>query len=150
MDTHEIEPSTNGSGPTSTPSPSPEEIRRQRKIIIGVVAAVIVVLAVLTLVIYYLLQPTSPTATIRDIFMIAIALELVTLGVVGVLLVIQVTRFVNLVQNEVQPVLEAANQTMNTLRGTATFLSDNLVEPVVKVNQYIATVRRFLNMIKFN
>ena len=98
---------------------------------------------------YYFLLDTTDTARWRDVFTIGLAVELFLLGAGSIILTYQVARLVNMLQTEVQPVLESANETINTLRGTATFLSDNLVKPVVKVNGYIAAVRRMLGFINF-
>jgi hypothetical protein len=35
---------------------------------------------------------------------------------------------------------------VNTLRGTTTFLSENLVEPVIKLNSTLAGLRRFFQL----
>ena len=34
---------------------------------------------------------------------------------------------------------------MNTIRGTTTFLSENLVEPVVKLNTYLAAITQVVD-----
>jgi len=54
---------------------------------------------------------------------------------------------INLLQNEVKPILDATNETVNTLRGTTTFLSENLVEPVIKLNSYLAGIQRVLKLL---
>jgi len=41
-------------------------------------------------------------------------------------------------QNEIKPILDSINETTANLRGTTTFLSDSLVEPVIKLNEYLA------------
>ena len=64
------------------------------------------------------------------------------------ILVIQLARLVNLLQNEVQPILDSTNEAANTLRGTAEFISENLAEPVVKLNSYGAALKRLLEILK--
>lgn len=119
----------------------------QRKIIIGVGFAVLVLLVVIILAIIYLLQPTTPTAKIRDVFIIFMALESLLLGLALVILMVQVARLTNLLENEIKPILQSTNETISTLRGTTTFLSDNLVEPVIKVNEYSAGLQQVLKLI---
>ena len=46
----------------------------------------------------------------------------------------------------VRPILHATNETVNTLRGTAEFLGENLVEPVIKLNGYLAGLTRMLEL----
>ncbi len=129
------------------PESTPEERRRQRLTIIGVVVGVIFLLTLVVLAIIYLASPTTPTEKIRDIFIIFIALEFLVLGLALIILIIQLATLTNLLQNEVKPILESTNETANTLRGTAIFLSDNLVDPVIKLNEYLAGLRRLLNII---
>ena len=37
--------------------------------------------------------------------------------------------------------------TANTLRGTAVFLSENLTEPVIKLNEYAVAIRRLVELV---
>ncbi len=134
----------------SQPTLSAEEIRQQRLLTIGLVVGGIILLSILAGVIYYLLLDSSPTATIRDIMIIFMAFELSLIGLMIVILAVQIAKLVNLLQNEVKPVLDAANETMNTVRGTATFISDAMVEPVMKLNGWMAAARRLLDLVNFN
>jgi uncharacterized membrane protein len=125
---------------------SQARLRRQRWILAGIIAGVIVVLALVVLVVYGLLQNPGTTANIRDIFIIFMAFESLIIGVALVILVIQIASLINLLQNEVKPILAATNETVNTLRGTTEFLSENLVEPVIKLNSTVAGLRRILEI----
>ena len=127
------------------PTPTAKETSPQ-KIIIPIVIGVIVLIAILVFAIYYLLQPTSPTDKIRDIFIIVVALESLVIGVALIVLIVQLASLINLLQNEVKPILAATNDTVNTLRGTAEFLGENVVEPVIKLNGYLAGLNRMLEL----
>ena len=117
-----------------------------RRTMIGVVVGVIVLLALLGVAIYFLLQPATPTDKIRDIFIIVVALESLVIGVALVVLIIQLSSLINLLQNEVRPILKATTDTVNNLRGTAEFLGENVVEPVIKLNGYLAGLYRMLEL----
>jgi amino acid permease len=117
-----------------------DEDNSGRKIVIGLILAAVVILGLVGLAVYFLVQPTTDTARIRDIFIIFMALISLLLGAVLIILIIQLARLINLLQNEVKPILESTNETVNTLRGTTAFLSDNLVEPVMKMNEYLAAI----------
>ena len=119
----------------------------QRKAIIGVIIAVIILLALLVAGVWALLLPSTNTAKIRDVFIIFMALETLLLGFVLVILILQLARLINLLQNEVKPILDSTNETVSHLRGTATFLSDNLAEPVIKLNEIMAGVNQLLQVI---
>ena len=127
--------------------PSPQEQRRQRLAIVGIVAFVIILISGIVVSVVLLLQPTTPTDRIRDIFIIFMAIESLLLGLVLVILIVQLARLINLLQNEIKPILDSTNQTVSTLRGTTAFLSDNLVEPVMKMNEYFAGVQQALRVI---
>ena len=108
------------------------------KIIIGIVVAIIVILAILIGGVILLVQPTTDTARVRDIFIIFMALESLFLGLALVILIVQLARLINLLQNEIKPILDSTNETVSNLRGTTAFLSDNLTGPVIKMNEYLA------------
>ena len=139
--------------PPPPPPPTPEELaaikeaeRKQKTIIISIIAGVVIILAFLIGSIIYLLQPSAPTDKIRDVFIIVVALESLVIGAALVVLVVQLASLINLIQNEVRPILNATNETVNTLRGTVEFLGENVVEPVVKLNGYLAGLRRMLEL----
>ncbi len=111
-------------------------------VIVGTVA----LLALLGVAIYFLLQPATPTDKIRDVFIIVVALESLVIGVALIVLIVQLASLINLLQNEVRPILKATSDTVNNLRGTAEFLGENVVEPVVKLNGYLAGLYRMLEL----
>lgn len=141
---------------TSPPPPqlTPEQLaeireqeRKQKQMMAGIIAGVVVLIALLGIAIYFLLQPETPTDKIRDVFIIVVALETLVIGVALVVLVIQLASLINLLQNEVRPILHATSETVNTLRGTAEFLGENVIEPVIKLNGYLAGLKRMLELL---
>ncbi|MBL8063933.1 MAG: hypothetical protein JNK32_12970 [Anaerolineales bacterium] len=148
--------------PTETPDPqtppppqlTPEQLaeireqeRQRKQLIAGGIAITVVIVAILAVAIYFLLQPETPTDKIRDVFIIVVALETLVIGVALVVLVVQLASLINLLQNEVRPILHATSETVNTLRGTAEFLGENVVEPVIKLNGYLAAMKRMLELL---
>ncbi len=135
--------------PTLTPQEQAAKAAQQRQmrmiVIVGVIA-VVVILALLIIAIYVLLQPGVPTDRIRDIFIIVVAFETLVIGVALIVLLIQLASLINLLQNEVRPILEATSETVRTVRGTAAFLGENVVEPVIKLNGYLASLQRVLEL----
>jgi hypothetical protein len=132
------------------PTPSQEfqeELRSRRMAIAGLIIGVIILLALLITAIIFLASPGTNTERIRDIMIIVIALEFMFLGVAMLILIVQLATLINLLQNEILPIVESTNETANTLRGTAVFLSDNLSEPVIKLNQYIAGLMKLTELI---
>jgi uncharacterized protein YoxC len=92
------------------------------------------------------MQPSTPTDKIRDIFIIVVALESLVIGVALVVLIVQLASLINLLQNEVRPILNATNETVNTLRGTVEFLGEEVIEPVMKLSGYMAGITRMLEL----
>jgi hypothetical protein len=140
------------------PSPEPEftrerstiqqeELRRRQAVIIGLIVGIIIFLALVITGVIYLASPNTDTERIRDIMIIFMALEFMFLGIAMLVLIVQLATLINLLQNEVIPIIESTSETANTLRGTAIFLSDNVTEPVIKINQYLAALIRLTELI---
>jgi choline-glycine betaine transporter len=127
-----------------------KQARRQRWIMVGIIAGIILFLAAIAAAIFGLTRDAETTSNIRDIFIIFMAFESLIIGAALVILVIQVASLINLLQNEVKPILKATTDTVNTLRGTTEFLSENLVEPVIKLNSYLAGLRKFFDLFNLN
>ena len=81
-------------------------------------------------------------ATIRDIAIIIIALQSIIIGLLLGVLVWQIWRLIKMVQTEIKPILTDAQETVNTVRGTTTFMSDTVVDPVVKTSRALVGIRR--------
>ena len=120
--------------------------RKARVLLIAAVGVGIVLLAVVVVAVVALLQPDAPTERWRDVFIILVALESLVIGVALVVLLVQLASLINLLQNEVRPILAATSETVNTLRGTAEFLGESVVEPIIKLNGYLASMRRVLEL----
>ncbi len=132
-----------------TLSPSPEELAQRRKMVITATITVVVLLALVIGSVVFLLQPGTPTDKIRDIFIIFMAVESLLIGLALVVLIVQLAQLINLLQNEIKPIIHSTNETVNTLRGTAVFLSDNLTEPVMKINEFLAAFKQLSEILGF-
>ncbi len=140
----------NPSKSTNPSAPQGSSLSKQDKTRIAViVAAIILILAGIVVAIIFLFKADAAvTGQIRDIFIILMAFKSLIIGAALVILVIQLAVLTNLIQHEVKPILDATNQTVNTLKGTTTFLSNNLVEPVIKLNEYMAGFKKILDLLK--
>jgi hypothetical protein len=131
---------------SETPTNPSEQEQKTRRIMIGVVVGAIIILAGLILAIVVLMQPATPTDRIRDVFIIVVALESLVIGAALIILIVQLATLINLLQNEVRPILTATSETVNNLRGTVEFLGENAVEPVIKLNGYLAGMSRVIEL----
>jgi K+ transporter len=64
-----------------------------------------------------------------------------------VVLLFQIRSLIRLIQEEVRPLLNSANETVGTVRGTATFVSDHMVTPGLKVLSFFSGARRTLEVL---
>jgi hypothetical protein len=121
---------------------------RQTLYLIGGIALFLLLIAAAIGAAVLLVSNPEQTETLRDVFIIFMALEFLVIGLALIILIVQLARLTALIQNEVQPILESTNDTVKTLRGTTSFLSKNLVEPVVKANSSVAAIRRALDVFR--
>ena len=114
--------------------------------LIGILVVVIVLLVVMC---YLLFTHSDATAIIRDISVIILALEsIVVLLLLGVVIGM-LWWLIQTLEKKITPILDTTNETVsnvsetvNTVRGTATFMSDTVVSPVIKVVSYASGVKR--------
>jgi predicted PurR-regulated permease PerM len=109
---------------------------------------VLVVALIITGMVLLLRADNDTTARVRDVFIIFMALESLVIGVALVVLIVQLATLINLLNNEIRPIINSTNETVNTIKGTVTFLSDNLSEPVIKLNEYIAGISKFFEIMR--
>ena len=120
---------------------------QQRLIIIGAVVLLLVLITGIILAVIAMVNNPAQTETIRDIVIIFMAVESLLIGLTLVILIVQLARLTALLQNEVKPILDSTNDAVNTLRGTTKFLSNNLVNPVMKANSTVSAIRQLLGMV---
>jgi hypothetical protein len=115
-----------------------------KKYLIAGILVAIVLIVLMVLATIYLVDETHQQRTeqIRDVFIIFLALQSLVIGIAMVVLIVQLSSLINLLQNELRPIINSTSETVNTLKGTAKFMSDNLAEPVIKLNQYAAMLKR--------
>lgn len=86
-------------------------------------------------------------ATVRDIAIVILAVESIVIGVLLIFLVIQVQSLIKLLREEVKPIFDSANETVSTVRGTTTFISDTVVSPLVRIISYVSAVRKAIQVL---
>ncbi len=79
---------------------------------------------------------------VRDILLIALAIESCLFGIVLLFMLLMIVRLVNMLEFEIKPILEKTNETVGTIRGTTTFVSKNVVKPVTEARVHVAGIRR--------
>jgi hypothetical protein len=139
---------------------SPAELRARRMLIAGLVVTGLLSVGLIVLLVFlsmdayraaYTGAGPSPGAVVvgllRDAAIVFVAFETMVIGVLLILLMVQVRSLVVLLRDEIKPMLEAANETLATLRGTTQFVSHNVVSPVMKWSGYLAGLQRIVREI---
>ncbi len=137
--------------PPSTGQPTGDEGKhdQQSKAPIGLIIGGIVILVLIIVAVVLLLRAdNATTGRVRDVFIIFMALESIVIGAALVVLIVQLATLINLLQNEIRPIIKSTNDTVNTLKGTVTFISENLTEPVIKLNSYLAGIKQFFDLMR--
>jgi hypothetical protein len=133
----------------ATPPLSAKELRKRRLILYGSIAGLVVILILLVIATLWAIQPDNQPITrgLRDVAIIFLAFLSVVIGAMLVALLYQVTMLTLLLRDEIKPLLESVNETMNTVRGTTAFMSENVVEPTIKVASTLSGVWRTLEVL---
>lgn len=133
--------------PPLLPPPAEPKLRWTISRVAMIIAGVLIGLVLLVFIAGVLLalvgdaQQNAPKVQIvRDIFIIILAFQsILIIGALAVLIV-QVARLINLLQNEVMPILKNTQETVSTARTTVEFVGSNLTEPVIRLNAYLAAI----------
>jgi len=114
---------------------------RAKKMIFIVSIAILVLVALLVAAGFFLYSRPQATTFLRDIAVIILAFETLVviffLGVVTVLLIYVILTL----EREIKPVLNATSETVYTVRGTTTFVSDTVVSPIMKAASIFGAVK---------
>ncbi|NLF01040.1 MAG: hypothetical protein GX601_08685 [Anaerolineales bacterium] len=153
-----VQPDTGPSLDSAGEELTPEQKKARRVLIIGLVIAGLLLIGLIVLLVFMSIAAYQAAVTgqapsggavvvslLRDAAIIFVAFETIIIGVLLVILTIQIQSLVTLLREEIQPMLQSANDTFATVRGTTQFLSQNMVSPVMKWSGYVAGVRRVLH-----
>jgi hypothetical protein len=120
--------------PVGIPDVDPEsEQGTDTRKIIGIALIGVVVVAIVGLTIYGMVTHPILTSVFRDISIIVLALVTLVIGIFLIVLIFQLQSLIVLLRDEIRPILDSANETANTVRGTTTFMSDAVVTPLIQV-----------------
>ncbi len=86
---------------------------------------------------------------VRDAAIVLLALESVVVGVLLALTLAQVRKLVHLLREEIAPMLDSDGETLDTVSGTATFVSRSVVSPLIKASSYTAGTLQALRSLLF-
>ncbi|NWG17438.1 MAG: hypothetical protein HXY41_12465 [Chloroflexi bacterium] len=93
----------------------------------------------LALAVFTNVEATAPRIQIiRDIFIIIMALEFILIVLALAVLILQVARLINLLQNEIKPILQNTQETVSSAKGTIDFVGSNVTRPIIRAGGFLA------------
>lgn len=111
-------------------------------ITIGIIVALVLAVLFILGVVWVARTYPATVEALRDVMIIALALVSCIFGITLMLLFVMVVRLLNMLEFEIKPILEKTNETLGTVRGTTTFVSQNVVHPVTRASSYVAGFRK--------
>ena len=84
---------------------------------------------------------------VRDIAIVLLAVESLVIGIVLIILILEVRSLARLLRDEIKPIIDAADQTVRTVRGTTTFVSDILVTPMLRISSFATGIAQALRIL---
>ncbi len=108
-----------------------------------------ILLLIISAGLIYLMIISDPAVStkIRDISIVLFVFGSILICLALIILVVQLAILINLLQNEIRPILKTTKDTVNNVKGTVEFLNDNMVEPVIKVNSDVAGVAKVISIL---
>lgn len=132
---------------TTEPNTSRGSRNKTIYIVLGIIGALVLAGLFIWGVIWLAQHKAAEVEAVRDIFIIFLALSTCLFGIVIVLLLVMVMRLVNMLEFEIKPILEKTNETIGMVKGTTTFVGENVVKPVTIVGGYVAGIRQGLKIL---
>jgi hypothetical protein len=86
-------------------------------------------------------------AFVRDLAIILLAIESLVVGVMLIVLVLEIRSLAKLLREEIKPILDSADETARTVRGTTTFMSETFVTPMVRASSFVSGIAQALRIL---
>ncbi len=115
-----------------------ERQMRRRMILIGIGILVILVLVLLS---FALMIAAGVIDIVRDVVIILLATESLVIGGVTLFLLYQMIMLVTLLREELIPLIQSAQETVNSARGTTVYVSRKIVVPSAKAATTVARLQ---------
>ena len=115
-----------------------ERQMRRRMVLIGIGIAVI---AVLILLGFAVMIAAGVIDEVRDITIILLAVESLISGGVTLFLLYQMIMLLTLIREELIPLIQSAQDTVNSARGTTVYVSRKIVVPSAKAATTVARLQ---------
>jgi hypothetical protein len=132
--------------PESAPMPAPTTFARW--LILAFAGFILLTLIVFALAIIGGLSDSVGVASffniLRDAFVVVLALQGVLICLALIVLIVQLSALINLLNSEVQPMIDEAREALATARGTTEFVTQNVASPVIRATSGVVATATFL------
>jgi hypothetical protein len=121
-----------------------ERQMRRRMVLIGIGIAVI---AVLILLGFAAMIAAGVIDEVRDVLIILLATESLIIGGVTLFLLYQVIMLVTLLREDLIPLIQSAQETVNSARGTTVYVSRKIIVPSAKAATTVARLQAMVRVL---
>jgi hypothetical protein len=126
---------------TSDPTPVTTDAEREMKRRMTLIGIGIAVISVLILLSFAGMIALGIIEEVRDIVIILLAIESLIVGGVTLFLLYQIIMLLTLIREELIPLIESAQDTVNSARGTTVYVSRKIVAPSVRAATTLARLQ---------
>lgn len=114
----------------------------------GLIVFAIIAFAGIAGLIYLMIISSPETSeSVKDIAIVLFVFSFLLSTAALIILIVQTARLINLLKNEIKPVLETTKETVNEVKGTVSFLGDKAVTPVIQMNSKFAGVAKIAKIL---
>jgi hypothetical protein len=92
-------------------------------------------------------ESEATVSFVRDLAIILLAVESLVIGVMLIVLIWEIRGLAKMLREDIKPIIDSADETVRTMRGTTTFVSENVVNPVVRVSSFASGVMQALRIL---
>lgn len=121
------------------------QLTQKQKTLIGM--GIAIAIALLIFILWYLITHPVFTAALTDVWIILLALVVLVMNIFLIIMLWQIIRLIDFLLFELKPVLESLQETSSTVRGTATFVSDEVSSPIIDASAKTARVKGSLRFV---
>ena len=121
------------------------QLTQKQKTLIGM--GIAIAIALLIFILWYMITHPVFTAAVTDIWISLLALGVLVMNVFLIIMLWQIIRLIDFLLFELKPVLESLQETSSTVRGTATFVSDEVSSPIIDASAKTARVKGSLRFV---
>ncbi len=114
---------------------------------IFILLGILILVAVAAIVYLMVISSVETSELVKNISIVLLVFSSVIGTVSLVILIIQLAKLTNLVKNEAKPIMTTTRETVNHVKGTASFISDKMVTPVISTNAKIAGINRVVSIL---